>query len=579
MSGLHATAGGKGAGVPGDNEVHSRGRTGSSVRAPDTKTDPGDRRLVGNTLWLVGAELVSKVASFALVVIVARGLGVSDYGFFTFALAFMPLFLTFGRGCVDAMIIRDLSVRQEDLEHIFVNGLAARTALAVVGLGIAVASSPFFVGENGSFLAVVIIGSALFLDELSTYLGAIFQAFERMRFNAIILTVNRMLSTLLALAVVALGFGLTAVCATYFLGSLGALVCGWVVLRRAFPPTPISAFRIDVVRQVVRRGLPFGLAAAFSMGAFRLDATLLQAWKGPVAGGMYGIAYRFFEPALFFGWSISAAALPRMTRERLRGERPRTLEIAIALLFAAYLPLALGMPFAGRAIVEKLFSSTYLPAVNAVLWLVGACLFYSLAHLGRVAAISVGQRGRITLISAATLVGNLVANVIVIPKYSFTGAAAVTFFTEVADASLLALLVARNERKLRFPRLAFVPIIAALSMVLALIATGRRGDDAVLLGAVVYILTLFAAGWIIDAHTMRTLGQLIRRRVPAPALDRVGTPAAMEAAGQYSRSPQREAVAAGESPAELLQHLERHTREAREMQRRAAQNSDTQPGD
>jgi O-antigen/teichoic acid export membrane protein len=254
------------------------------------------------------------------------------------------------------------------------------------------------------------------------------------------------------------------------------------------------------------------------MGAFRLDATLLQAWKGPVAGGMYGIAYRFFEPALFLGWSISAAALPRMTREHVRGERPKTLELSITLLLAVYLPLALGAPFAARFVVDKLFSDRYLPAVNAVTWLVGASLFYSLAHLGRVAAISLGQRGRITLISATTLVGNLVANVFVIPRYSFTGAAVVTFFTEVAEAALLGLLLVRNERRLRFSRLAFVPIIAGLSMLFVLVVSGQRGDDAVLLGAPVYVVSLLAAGWVIDVDTMRAFGRLLRRQPPEPSL-------------------------------------------------------------
>ncbi|MDQ1466032.1 MAG: hypothetical protein QOH10_447 [Actinomycetota bacterium] len=504
--------------MPGEKEVPPRGPTRNPAGLRDVNGELGNRRFVGNALWLFGAELVSKLASFVLVVIVARGLGVRDYGYFVFALAFIPLFLMFGQGCIDSIMVRDLSTRREDLERLFVNGLAARAALAAVGLVVAIVLSPFLVGESGPFLAVVIIGAALFLDELSTYLRSVFQAFEQMRYNAIILTVNRVLSTLLAFVVLAAGGGLVAVCATYFLGSLGALVWGWIVLRRVFPPTPFSSFRGDALRQVVRRGLPLGLASAFSMGAFRLDATLLQAWKGPVAGGMYGIAYRFFEPALFLGWSISAAALPRMTREHVRGERPKTLELSITLLLAVYLPLALGAPFAARFVVDKLFSDRYLPAVNAVTWLVGASLFYSLAHLGRVAAISLGQRGRITLISATTLVGNLVANVFVIPRYSFTGAAVVTFFTEVAEAALLGLLLVRNERRLRFSRLAFVPIIAGLSMLFVLVVTGQRGDDAVLVGAPVYVVSLLAAGWVIDVDTMRAFARLLRRQPPEPSL-------------------------------------------------------------
>jgi O-antigen/teichoic acid export membrane protein len=527
--------------------------------APSIEEDRGHRRFLGNTAWLVSAEMISKVASFVLVIIVARGLGAESYGLFAFALAFIPLFLMFGRGCVDTMVVRDLSVNRDTLPETFVNGLAARLALVVVGLVLAFLFSPLFVSSSGALLAVLILGVALLLDEISSYLGAIFQAFEQMRYNAIILTVNRVASTLLALAVVVMGFGLVAVSLTYMAGSLAAVVCAWLVLRRIMPPMHLSAFRRQSVRKIVQRGLPFGIASAFAMAAFRLDAGLIQAWKGPVAGGMYGIAYRFFEPALFIGWSITAATLPRMTRERSRGQRPRALELTIAIMLAVYLPFALGTPFASTFLVQKLFSDQYLPAVNAVPWLVAASLFYSFAHLGRVAAISLGHRSRITIISGFVLLGNLVANVFVIPRYSYNGAAVTTFFTEVADAAALATLVILYERQLRFPRAALVPISAAMAMVAAIMLTHTRGDDAIRVGAPVYLVGLVLAACLFEFGRIRGA---VRQLISAASRRRARTQSP-EVVIDLSHP-------SDDSPEEILRRLEQYVEQVRSRSSDAA---------
>jgi len=65
--------------------------------------------LAGNTTWILAGELIGKAASFVFVVIVARGLGTTQYGYFTFATAFVPLFLAFGTWGIEMVLVREMS--------------------------------------------------------------------------------------------------------------------------------------------------------------------------------------------------------------------------------------------------------------------------------------------------------------------------------------------------------------------------------------------------------------------------------------------------------------------------------------
>ena len=501
--------------MAGDRLRHHRGAMSATGEG---------RALAGNAAWMVGANVVSKLASFVLVVVLARGLGPRQYGYFAFALAFVPLFLQLARWGIDVVTVRQVAADRTALSRVFVNGLAARVALALGAALAAAALSIFFVDGKGPLLAVSIVAAALFLDELSTFLGGVFIAFERMRFNAMVLVVNRFASTLLAVVVVALGGGLALVCLTYFLGSLGALACGWVAFGRFFPPVDRRDYRREDVGRLLREGGPYGVAAFLNFGVFRVDTVLLQALKGPAAVGMYGVAYRFFEPLLFATWSLGEAALPRFVREHEEGLERRTFEHCLAFLLAFHLPIAVAAPFTARWVVTLVFGSEYSPAVPAVMWLTSAACLYAVAHLARMASVAVGRRTELTWVAAGVLALNVVANLAVIPRHGFVGAAAVTFATEALEASLLVGLCLTKRRRLDLRPL-LVPVLAATVMGAVLLALDWRGLAAAVVGSLAFALALGVAGLVLlPAETRRLLRRRRPFRPPVPAATAVMDP-------------------------------------------------------
>ncbi|MEA2486702.1 MAG: hypothetical protein QOF16_356 [Actinomycetota bacterium] len=477
------------------------GNTAPAANGLDPGEGGAEGRLAANAGWLLVAEIAGKLANFALFVIIARGLGTREYGYFTFALSFIALFLMFGRLGLQPMAVKEIARDKARLSELFASGLLLRTVLAVVGLALAFAVAPAIVHGRQALLAVFVVGSALLLDEISTFLASVFQAFEQMRFDALVTLANRILSTVLAAIALSLGAGLVTISATYLAGSLGALACGWYVLRTRFPPVSLKDARRSIARNYLVTGLPLGLAALFNVAVFRLDAVMLEAIRGPLQVAQYGVAYRFFESILFVAWAMSTAALPRIARGDDDGV---TYGLTTVALVAFYLPFAVGAAFAASGVIHTLFSARYIPAAKAVGWLAGAAIFYAVAYFTRV-CLMMRDRGRTVLLaSGATVILNIGLNAVLIPHLGFEGAAIATFASEVFEALVLVGLYSRTDR-LEVKTVMIVPVVAAGAMAGVLILSGIRGWAAAGIGSVVYLAALGAGALLFGRDRLALL--------------------------------------------------------------------------
>ena len=478
----------------------------------------GARVFAGNAFWMLASDLVSKVASFVLVVILARGLGAEQYGYFNFAVSFVPIFLVVGSLGVDVGVIRDVARNRDRVSRVFASGLTLRAGFGVIALVLSGAIGLIVLDQRQALVALLVVGAALFLDEMSRFTGTVFKAFERMRLHAFVVLVNRVLSTALAGVALAAGGGLAVIAGAYLVGSLGALLFAWIALRRYFPPIHLRDAARDEMKALLKQGVHVGVASTVNMLTFRLDAVLLGILRGPISVAMYGVAYRFFESFLFVSWSLSNVVLPRIARADRGEEASVPFQMALGLTLIAYLPLAAGAPFAADWVVTTLFSDRYANAAPAVMWLTGALVFYGIAYLARMATIGLGHRKGIAQIALAALVINAGLNIALIPNYGFMAAAVVTFATEVLEAALLLIAFLKAAHSVRLQGFVLVPVAAAGAMAGVLAIAGAEGPTAIALGGGVYLAGLAASAFVFaPSQTKRALRMVRRPRLTAGA--------------------------------------------------------------
>lgn len=479
----------------------------------DPATSIGARGgLAGNATWMILGQGIAKVASFGLVIIVTRGLDEVAYGQFSFAVSFVPLFLIVGSWGLDTALLREVARDPRNLSPLLSSGLVIRVGIGLVALTASVAIGAFIVDGRTAFQTLVILGVALLLDEVTTLLGSVFKAFERMAFYSLALVTNRVVTTVLALVAVASGGDIVVVSGTYLLGSAGALLFATLALRRRFPPVRLRDANRATLLELGQHGAPLGLAAALNMALFRVDAALLQVIDGAAAVGIYGIAYRFLDSFLFVAFALGVVAMPRIARSQWSPEAANGFNGALAAMLAFYVPLAVGGSFLGRWAVVLLFSDQYEVAAEAVGWLTGAGLFYAIAYICRLSLVALGHRREIVVVAAATLTINVCANLWAIPQHGFRGAAAVTFFSEVLEAAALAALLARSVERFRLQRLVAAPLIGGAAMAGALAASAWDASGGVALGVGVYVVvTALSAAALAQAEARELINRVLRR--------------------------------------------------------------------
>ena len=475
------------------------------------------RRFAGNAMWLLVGDAVSKLASFAFLVIVARALPRVEFGYFTFALSFIPLFLVLSAWGLDDALFREVARSRERVSELFASTFIPRAGLATAALLVSIGIGRLFVPGTEAFLAFVIVGVSLLIDELGSAVGTVFKAFEQMRYRAIRIMVNRFVTTILAIVALLVGADLLVICLMYLAGSVGSFLFAWYALRRHFPPIDFSDRKRELVRELLGKGLPLGLSAVLGAAALRIDTVMLQGIKGATAVALYGVAFRFLDSFLFVAWGLANVALPRMARDEKGPGAARTFELVLALCLAFYLPMAVGAAFAGEWIVTTVFGDKYSAAGVAVFWLATAGVFYAVGYLARMGCLGLGRRKAIAWAALIAVVVNVPLNLIVIPRYGFEGAAVVTLVTGAVEAAILTGVFVTGNRAVRLRGAIFVPILAAAAMGLVLGLAGLEDLVAVAVGSAVYVASVLVLAPLLARRETALALRALRRSAPSAA--------------------------------------------------------------
>lgn len=485
------------------------------VRTPEPQEQAGPKPAgyVANASWLFVAEIIGKVASFVFLLFVARELGRRGYGTFSFAIAFADLFLMIGTLGLNTVLIREAARDREALSDIFRSAFWLRFPLGLIALAAAAIASLAVTDSPTALAAVLLLGGGLFVDDLTSLLGAVFRAFEQARLYAAAMLTNRIVSALLGIVVVLVTRDLVLVGIAYLTGSFAGLLVGIALVRGWWSPWQALKGRPTRVRYLLKEASVLAIAGALNMAIFRLDTVMLQVLRGAAEVGIYGVAYRFFDSFLFVSHGLATVALPRVARLGSSRGSAHNFQLTLALTLAFYIPLAIGSIAAGRWVIVGLFSERFAPAAAALPWLMGAAALYAVAYLARVSTIGLGGRSQLLWVAGAALAANVVLNLVLIPSRGATGAAVATFITEVFEAGATLLVFYRLNHSASGGRVLLVPVVAGAVMALALLPTGIEDLQAILVGAPTYAAALVVATLVLVPRTL--LGEL--RKVLRPS--------------------------------------------------------------
>jgi len=398
--------------------------------------------IMKNTASLILGRLISRIFLFFLMVYAARTLGVERYGVFSYALALVTLLaVTMDLG-ISRYMVQHLSRDPARIQTFLGGSLSVKAVLTLFGIALIMGIVLIMRRDSETLFVVFLLAIYIALDSLSMVFTSIFQASQRMGYQAILVSISNIAIALAGLVCLYFMPSVLLLCTVYVLGGFLRLVLVAIWCVRLYG-TPNWEIDFPFYRSLIRNGIPFSLVTAFVTIYYYIDTIILSVYSGNDAVGFYNAAYRFLEAPLFLVAGLTTAIFPAVSKlfveDKARLRSIVSSGFQKALVFGSL--IALTIAFLSDDLVAVFYGSDYRqssPVLSILVLSVGIIMPSTI--LGTTAR-AIGKQivsAWVTGIGAAL---NIVLNLIFIPRYSVIGAAWTTVFTEVFVIAVYAILI------------------------------------------------------------------------------------------------------------------------------------------
>jgi O-antigen/teichoic acid export membrane protein len=397
------------------------------------------RGLQGNSVmrdsaWMFSAQVVRALTQAGYFVLVARTLGVSEFGRLAAALALVAIagpFASWGSG---NLLIKDVVRDRGSFAAAWGSAILIITVAGTVFVALVTVFALLLLHQLPIQLVLLIALSDLVFARYADACNQAFQGFKDLRMTAQLLMLPGVLRLVAAAAFVAFAAQHVAQSWGYwYLASsvVAAMISLALVLSRLGRPS------FSVTRTVPRlkEGLYFAIGLSSETVYGDIDKTMLARLSSLSATGTYAAASRAVSLAFVPVYSVLQANYHRFFAYGSAG-------IAGTVLFARRLlfPFVVAGVLAGVLIwvmaplAPSLLGAEFKDAANALRWMAVVPLLQALYYLAGDTLTGAGfQRARSVMqVSVAGL--NVILNLYLIPRYSWRGAAVATI---VCDTVLI----------------------------------------------------------------------------------------------------------------------------------------------
>ena len=451
------------------------------------------RKIAFNTIVSIAARILGTIIALVNIGFITRYLGKDVFGEYVTILAFVSVFSIIADFGLYSLLVRDISRPGADEKKIIGNIFSLRLISLIIVLGAAVGISLFFPYRDIVKSGVIIGAFSFFFLSSSQVLIGVFQKYLKMDRVALAEIAGRIVNLALVIWFIQMKMGFLWIVAALAFGSFANFAVIFLYARRFVPI--VLQFDFKFWKKIFKEALPIAVSIALTAVYFKAAIILLSVMKPADHVGIYGAAYKVLENLIFFPAMFVGVMMPLLSdyavsnKEKFKFVFQKSFDI-IAL---AAMPVVFGVIASARSIILLIGGSDFLTDTPLVLQILAfAVIFIFFGNLFGSSIIALGRQKTAAWIYGGGAIFNIAANVIMIPKYSYFGAAISTIFTEMLVTILMLFLISKNIKFFLSMKTAFKALIGALIMYAALSFIGDLNllwDISI--GAVIYCVIIY----------------------------------------------------------------------------------------
>jgi len=407
-----------------------------------------DSKLAHNAGWMFLGQGLSIFCQGIYFILLARLLGVTEYGIYAGAMAMVALVSVYSPLGSQFTFLRHVCPNLENFRIYWGNVLLTVFALGSFLVALLTWAVPHVAHSYPWTLVLCVAAADCLCAQTTSAASRVFQAFEKMRITAFLNLLTNFLRVVLAGFLLVHLHHATArqwVVAALFVSAIATGTALTLVTRLYGWPR----FSLRLLRQRVGEGVVFALSYSTAGIYDNVDKAVLGHYGMNAANGIYTMAFRVIDVACVPFSSIQEAAFPRFFQKGAEGGIHSTGAFALRIVkhTAVIALLSVVVLVLSAPIIPYLVGKSFSESVLALRWLCLLPIFRSLQNSAGDALTGAGyQRWRLGT-QAIAAVFSLSANLYLIPHYGWHGAAWAALATGVLLAAMnwAVLLAIRNR--------------------------------------------------------------------------------------------------------------------------------------
>jgi len=401
-----------------------------------------------NTSWLLISQIITSVFGFIWIVLLMRYLGVSDFGTMQFAMSFTILIGIFVDLGVSTYVTRDLSRKEELSQKYIGNAIPLKIFLSLISFIGTIAILYILDYDLLTKEVVLLFAVKIIFEQMNNLFSGVFQAFGKMKYQAIGIIINSSLILLGTLLLIYFNLGLIAVAFSYIMGNIGTLIYLYFNLKKKII-IPKIQFDFGFWKKSIKQAIPFGITGIFTTIYYLIDTVMISFIAGSFDVGIYSSAYKIISVFTTIYTVYTFVIFPLMSKLYTDSEDLLKIsyEKSIKYLVMIMIPFAVGISIYSQDIIILICGKSFILAEGVLRILIWNVVFVMINGASTSLLNSSNSEVAVTKINGIACLVNIILNFFLIYYLSYIGASIATLITGIAVFILMTYVIVKNKYK------------------------------------------------------------------------------------------------------------------------------------
>ena len=390
------------------------------------------RTIFKNMSWLMISQIISSICAFIWTLLIARYLGVNDYGILGFAISFSVIAgvtMDFG---ISTHIVRHIATNYDSAPKYLGNAIPLKTIFSIVTLILSLIILIIMKSDQITITITLLFVIEGIIKSVMSLLNSSFQAFEEAKYQGIGNTLLNIILLIFILFTIYTDLGLFGITYSYIIANFIALIYEYYALKKHVT-RPKLELDHSFCKKIILLSLPFAATGILYNLYYSIDVVMLTNMAGNYATGIYNATYKLVSVLTLFYGIYTAVIFPVMSKFYKKDKRLLLIsyEKSIKYLMLIMIPLSLATMFYSADLINLFYGHEYDSAssvLSILIWTV--CLLF-INGAGNTLLNASHKEVSVTKIYAVAAIFNIGLNFILIPYLSYNGAAITTVLSDV----------------------------------------------------------------------------------------------------------------------------------------------------